>query len=572
MEEEKTLHIALVMAGAVSAGAYTGGVIDYLLEVLDAWEAAKADPQRKNEVPSHKVQIDVICGASAGGMTGAILASMAGEEHYPMTDENEKNNKFYNGWVNLSGKSDSVDILGKMLDVEDIKKNQKVTSALNSDFIDELADVVLSTKYTPKGNTYFKKDLDLLLTLTNTDGLNYNVSLGAGTANNTFVMAQHKDMMVFKLNTTYANDGKIPLHFDTSNNGKNDTNVDLLKNSAKATGAFPIGLKYRTFDRNAQRILDNSFFTYNENTEQEVKPNIEGNITSVFVDGGMMNNEPFELARKLLVENEQIKRKDGKDKDLETNANKFNATVLMIDPFPYEENASENSEKNHKDLDIFNMLGKLFSTLRGQALFEKDKLRIADKEDYSAFIIAPSKYIEGADKINGSAALACGALEGFSGFLHHSFRKHDFYLGRKNCKSFLDNHFFVSKNTENPIFKNGYKGLEEKYLTPEGDLPIIPQLHKIMNIAEPETLSPKVNFEHGIEAVKEKEQKIKERVKEIVNHSFVNDLIDGLPVYLKIFRGAIKNGLVKKVYKEMLEKIEKDLKALNKLHKTKTKT
>ena len=36
-----TFEIGLVMGGAVSAGAYTAGVLDFLFETLDAWEAAK---------------------------------------------------------------------------------------------------------------------------------------------------------------------------------------------------------------------------------------------------------------------------------------------------------------------------------------------------------------------------------------------------------------------------------------------------------------------------------------------------------------------------------------------------
>jgi len=58
------------MAGAVSAGAYTGGVLDYLIQTLDAWYEKK----QLNDItiPSHSLSIDVISGASAGGITGAI--------------------------------------------------------------------------------------------------------------------------------------------------------------------------------------------------------------------------------------------------------------------------------------------------------------------------------------------------------------------------------------------------------------------------------------------------------------------------------------------------------------------
>ena len=63
--------MGLCMAGAVSAGAYTAGVMDYLLEALGEWEKRRNEPG----VPSHKVVIPVMGGASAGGMTSVMAAS-----------------------------------------------------------------------------------------------------------------------------------------------------------------------------------------------------------------------------------------------------------------------------------------------------------------------------------------------------------------------------------------------------------------------------------------------------------------------------------------------------------------
>jgi predicted patatin/cPLA2 family phospholipase len=37
-EEFPVFKIGLVLAGAVSAGAYTAGVVDFLFEALEAWE------------------------------------------------------------------------------------------------------------------------------------------------------------------------------------------------------------------------------------------------------------------------------------------------------------------------------------------------------------------------------------------------------------------------------------------------------------------------------------------------------------------------------------------------------
>src|SRR5579859_7573639 len=71
MEPNKPYRIGLAMAGAVSAGAYTAGALDFLIEALDAWEAAKARGER---VPAHQVSLEAASGASAGAMCAALLA------------------------------------------------------------------------------------------------------------------------------------------------------------------------------------------------------------------------------------------------------------------------------------------------------------------------------------------------------------------------------------------------------------------------------------------------------------------------------------------------------------------
>src|SRR5215470_3582017 len=79
-DQPATFEIGLAMAGAVSAGAYSSGVLDFLFQALDAWEQEKrADP---DSVPNHNVCIKVITGASAG----AALAGGLDPTAYPGQD------------------------------------------------------------------------------------------------------------------------------------------------------------------------------------------------------------------------------------------------------------------------------------------------------------------------------------------------------------------------------------------------------------------------------------------------------------------------------------------------------
>src|SRR5215469_14496476 len=77
-------RIGVNMAGAVSAGAYTAGVLDFLIDALDAWYAERERWKDKDPstwpIPSHDVSLEVLSGASAGGMCAAISAVALQEE------------------------------------------------------------------------------------------------------------------------------------------------------------------------------------------------------------------------------------------------------------------------------------------------------------------------------------------------------------------------------------------------------------------------------------------------------------------------------------------------------------
>jgi predicted acylesterase/phospholipase RssA len=63
-----TFELGLALAGAVSAGAYTAGVLDFLFQALNEWEKARTEPA----TPGHRVELQVVAGASAGAITGAL--------------------------------------------------------------------------------------------------------------------------------------------------------------------------------------------------------------------------------------------------------------------------------------------------------------------------------------------------------------------------------------------------------------------------------------------------------------------------------------------------------------------
>jgi predicted acylesterase/phospholipase RssA len=199
--EDKNFHLGLCLAGAVSAGAYTAGVVDYLFEALDKWQ------KRKNEnlpdTPSHNVAIDVIGGASAGGMTAIITAAALHNEikpvKFPGNDEEifaeQPQNKFYHSWVDLLDK----DMFSLMLDTSDISKDSEVYSLINADFIDKVADKVVGVDVNNLKSlpSYVSNELKIFTTLTNLEGFPYEISYQGNTTLNKYYMAIHNDYAVF---------------------------------------------------------------------------------------------------------------------------------------------------------------------------------------------------------------------------------------------------------------------------------------------------------------------------------------------------------------------------------------
>jgi hypothetical protein len=71
---ENTFEVALVLGGTVSAGAYTAGAVDFLIEALDCWTRLRDKPGGDLTAPKHKIILRVITGTSGGGVNAAIAA------------------------------------------------------------------------------------------------------------------------------------------------------------------------------------------------------------------------------------------------------------------------------------------------------------------------------------------------------------------------------------------------------------------------------------------------------------------------------------------------------------------
>lgn len=445
---QSTFHLGLCMAGSVSAGAYTAGVLDYLTEALRAWERDKANPDITN-IPRHDVVIDLLCGTSGGGMAAAMsLFALQDKNLEPVRlkangrdYDKVSNNIFWNSWVEMTNQ----DVFLQMLQRGDIKDDY-VPSAFNSTFIDEIADsfkeyVKQLSKQNPAHPAYLCEEAELFVTLFNVTGISYKLHTKAAGSSGDQYVSEHRDIAHFGWHETYkAGTGRMELTFAQPNL---DKHLDVMINAAKATGAFPVGLKARKIAREAKYIWQNKFFNYDGAFSKDnislgacVKKD-DDLYLSLNADGGTANNEPIELAGEVMQEI----RKSHSKYNPEDTVN--NSSVILIDPFP--SLGTEITRPENRADNLLDYAGGLIGAMRSQLLFDAKKaLDIYTTRNYSLHLIAPSS-----DKAKKPEyAIACGALGGFGGLLSREFRVHDYFLGRHNCQSFLRKYLAVNINEE----------------------------------------------------------------------------------------------------------------------------
>lgn len=235
-EDRDFFTIGLTMAGAVSAGAYTAGVIDVLFRALDEHNA-RAEERRKAEAagqappdsdaPRHKVVLKAMSGASAGGVSiglGAvslIRRNEAGRLGRPistpgagMADRTEPPYAYsyvldtvHDVWV------EKLDLWHNQkrgfLTTGDLEDRRTARSVLNSWHLDDEGQQAMTGIGWPDGARpydFMADQLELFLTTTNLMGVPYAVEFtgqretpGARRAGTAHTMAQHSVARHFRL-------------------------------------------------------------------------------------------------------------------------------------------------------------------------------------------------------------------------------------------------------------------------------------------------------------------------------------------------------------------------------------
>ncbi len=468
-------ELGLVMAGAVSAGAYTAGVADFLIEALDAWDAARraGDPL----APMHRVHITAISGASAGAMTAGIMAGIvAGRRHSPIGLDDPGpsmgDNALFDSWVNRIDAD-------ALLDTADLTDPQeRLASLLNGQVLDTIARDAIPDNAGGRCRSWIGASLQLAFAITNLRGVPYNVGFGdhsgASEPRPGHSMRKHADLLRFRLVSDGAHGTVVTTATDA---------VDLdaamrqpgwaqLRSAALASGAFPLLLPPKALHRPGSDYSDRHWpmpahlddatglgrgLRYDTLPPHWGAGGIPDRFDFLAVDGGVLDNEPFAAARDLLTGSPPTP----------PSGEVLGRALISIDPFPDLLGYRQDEPQPGGLLDI---ALSLLAAMKNQTRFQPDELVTAFDDPYARrHLIAPSRRV-GGERMD--HPLAGGAVHGFAGFIDRDFRLHDFMLGRANCQRFLSRHFRLPTN--HPLFADWTAAQRAGFGASSGTLPVVP--------------------------------------------------------------------------------------------------
>lgn len=495
-------RLAVTIAGAVSLGSFEGGV---LFEVVDA-----LGQHNQATSPDQRIYIDVLTGASAGGMTAAIAAQNLLYTAPAFADP--YNNPFYNAWVA------GVDINGLLPLGNNEQANQSV---LSSDFVRGLSKKLLLGRYAsqpvppaaPHPAVGPNGTIRVGLALSNLDGVDFQRPILSG---GTFNYTRFQDQILFSVGST------------------TDTLAAWtpVSEAAVACGAFPFAFRPCDLSRDKGDFPSAFILPW---------PQSPRNFT--YTDGGVFQNQPLGMAKNLVDGIDQHKGSETRSyvfvspRPVDPKLGTITATTATFKPMigalvnaVYNQAGFRDwieAESVNDAVDLLNqrasqLLGLfkngtlqadavsgLTTLLLGQFHLSPADLKAAQAQLRSQFSkeyadLTASKGAPTADVwintvlllelaadlhekdemyIYSVAAddkdLAGGGFFAFFGFLDRSFRDHDYDLGRQKARDFLAN---INQTSKGKLPKLNYapKQIHNIQPTPPGGFTaaMIPQQNR----------------------------------------------------------------------------------------------
>lgn len=315
-------RLAVTISGAVSLGSYEAGV---LFEIIDALKQHNNHPETL--ATGDFIKIDVITGASAGGMSATILAQKLLFEASSL--DGPYTNCLYRPWV-----SDvSIDGLLNQHGNDNAKR-----SILSSQLVNDISVRYITARYAAHTDLSVEphiagaSKISLGLALSNLNGIDYGLDMRPA---GQFVYTKHQDQMTIGLDGTNAVD------FDTL------AQWEPLRRAALSCGAFPFAFSLVDLFRN-----------------KDDYPPVPPRVTSInpgqqftYTDGGVFQNEPLGMAKNLV---------DVIDQHLNTESRFY----LFVSPSSKDPNAVPEDHFHSAGVDYLGVAGRLLTSIFEQSRFQ----------------------------------------------------------------------------------------------------------------------------------------------------------------------------------------------------------
>ena len=461
--------LAITISGAVSLGSYEAGV---LYEVVRAIGQHNQNPKTKTD---DKIFIDVLTGASAGGMTATIAAQKLLYEAQSLAGE--FSNAFYQPWVAEIS-------IQRLLNLHGADNERQ--SIFSSEAVAEISEKYITGRYqshlSPPPDPHPALDADNLklgLALSNLNGVDYSAPLRPA---GQLIYTRFKDELIKE--------------FDVQNPGAHDNGDvwEALRNAALSCGAFPFAFKVVEVARHLT-----------EYNLPDRATNLGNTAHFAYTDGGVFQNEPLSLAKRLvdsidghqnlesrfflfvapdlrkssanadfndqnanfistathlvgaifgqsrfpdLLMAEELNREvmllnsraaglktmlDGKDKTTLAKAKTLRAAADLLLPALFDgtpDNALDDARarlKNQFASDYNKMEPQTRDTWIDSILTLERAAGLDETDEMTIYSITAS-----------DAELASSDLEAFAGFFDRSYREHDYLVGRRKAQAFLN--------------------------------------------------------------------------------------------------------------------------------------
>ncbi|MBN3518727.1 hypothetical protein JYB62_01830 [Algoriphagus lutimaris] len=430
MKEEIDFQLGICLPAALSGGAYTAGVMDYLVEALDEWEKKKKT-HSPEEVPQHFVNLSLIGGSSEMGLTALIHALAIKKEFEPVSSiPNQSNilaciptNPFYNTWVDFMEESyqgPAIPIFLEILKAKDLSKANGSLS-LDSDFLEKEVNQKLETAIKQNSiRTYAPPSFD------------------------SFTYPSYFHRLIAISNHQEEIFGKTP-PLDQID----EINFIFSKSEVKKRGWNQMAplfletiLRYKLAAL-AKKDFENFAKGDNQNPSTRQLMDL---LWLIHISGRSIAKSEFDLTEEGDAELLNLKIFEKVRSKLNS---KWGLNLLK-------ENESAISQKT-KVVMVNPYFGK-----SGKKSLGNDYL---DSSKSGNYVISPVRYTfnsMGEREVEGNNAIACSSLDGLGGFVCKQFRIHDFFLGRANCEKFLRDHFTISPEYDKSIQDKGYGKMDDK--------------------------------------------------------------------------------------------------------------